>query len=494
MKNIIKFLPEKILNKISSGETIKNYSSIVKELVENSIDAKSKNISINIDNFTDCITVIDDGYGMLYNDAIISFKNGTTSKIKKIDDLFNIKTIGYRGNALYSISSISIMEIITKHKLSKIGFKIIIEYGKIIKKIPFVCNNGSCFIIKNIFYNIPQKKKFLLSKEYEFNKIIKDLYKIMICYNKINFKLYNNKKLIFNLNKSSLIDRIYNIFLKKIKFKKDLFLNFKKKKKIKLKFYFFNKKYINFFKSKKIKIKYIFINNRYIKNIEYYKIINNLLYKYINIKNLIYLIFLKINNKYININILPNKTKIQIKNNKYVKQFIICCFKKFFNFIFFFIYKIFIYFFFIYKIIFIKKFFVFKKKYKNQILLIPIKFNIPYFISNKQIKFLFFFLKKKIKIIIKKRIIYIYSIPYFLDNSIIIELFNNIFINIKEKKTKINIKKIILILFSKLIYKKDNIINILNINSFLYKLFNYKNFLFSPSKKKIFFFKKKHIL
>ncbi|WGH28059.1 MAG: ATP-binding protein [Candidatus Shikimatogenerans bostrichidophilus] len=149
----INILSEEILSKIISEEIINNYYSIIKELIENSIDANSNNISIYIENFINNFIIIDDGNGMSYKDLILCYLKGSTSKIKKINDLNNIKTIGFRGNALYSISNISILEIISKTKKNKIGNRLIIEYGKIKEIIPYYCNKGSCFKVSNIFLN-----------------------------------------------------------------------------------------------------------------------------------------------------------------------------------------------------------------------------------------------------------------------------------------------------------------------------------------------------
>ncbi|WGH26030.1 MAG: DNA mismatch repair endonuclease MutL [Candidatus Shikimatogenerans bostrichidophilus] len=325
MNNTIKFLPGNIINKILSGQTIINYSSIIKELVENSIDAKSKNISIYIDNYTENLMVIDDGIGMSYKNAILSFLNGTTSKIENEKDLFNIKTIGFRGNALYSISNISIMEIITKDEKSDIGIKLLIEYGKLIKKIPFYCNKGSCFIISNIFLNDNYKFNFLLNKKKEYNNIIKILYKIIVCYKNINFKIYHNNKLIFFFKKSNLINRIYNIFFKNIKIKDNFFLKKSKNiKNIKFKIYLLN--YIYMYKYLNKNLKFIFINNKFIKNNKLYNLINKKLKKYFKLNNFIYFLFIKLNNKYINYNIVPDKTKIifnnKIKINKIINKFL----------------------------------------------------------------------------------------------------------------------------------------------------------------------------
>ncbi|WGH27570.1 MAG: DNA mismatch repair endonuclease MutL [Candidatus Shikimatogenerans bostrichidophilus] len=544
-KNKINILSEKILKKIFYEVTINDYSSIIKELVENSIDANSKNISIYIENYNYSFTVVDDGIGMSYDDLIICFLKGTTSKIKKEKDLLNIKTIGYRGNALYSISNISIMEIITKIKNNKLGYKLIIEYGKIIKKIPFFCNKGTSFTVNNIFLNLKNKKNFLSSNKLEYNKILNILYKIIICYNNINFKLFHNNKLIFNYNKSNLEKRIYNVFFKKKKYNKNIFFFKKKKyKKLTIKILIFNKKNI------KKKLNFIFVNKKFIINNNYYLIINKFLLKY-NKKKINYFFFIKINNKYININILPDKTKIIFNKKIKINKIIINFLKELINKNYFLNKKYFKKFFKkkeknkkkkkiynIKELNYINNFFLnFKEKKihiskidKNYILIINnnnniiinikrIKEKILYNFYKKKIFFIkkkpllksfkinlpYFFLKKdkiKLKKLIKKYFIFFYKkkklyikyIPLLLNNNFLIKIFNIIFLFFKKKKfKKFNIKKILLFFFIKKKKIKKIKINNNNIKNILLKIIKYKNFYISPKKKKIFFLIKKKL-
>ncbi|WGH27059.1 MAG: DNA mismatch repair endonuclease MutL [Candidatus Shikimatogenerans bostrichidophilus] len=554
MKNKINILSEKIISKITSEETIKNFSSIIKELIDNSIDANSKNISIYIDNFTDNLTVIDDGNGISKNDVNLCYLKGSTSKIKNLNDLINIKTIGFRGNALYSISNISILEIITKNNTNKIGTKIIIEYGKIKKKIPYYCNIGSSFTVSNIFLNFLYKKDFLLSKKKEYYKIIKNIKKNIICYNKINFKLYHNNKLLFFYNKNSILNRLYNIYFKELKFNKNIFLIFKKKiNKIKFKIFLLNPIYLKKYK-KKI-YKYIFVNNKFIINNDYYCLINNKLFKYLNKKNIIYFFFIKIDSKKVNFNILPDKSKVIFKKKIKIKNLINKFLEFFLNKNYFINKKILNNYFLkkkkkkkknIYinnkkKIKYIKKFLIlikkkkkikiilFNKKYifllkKNKFLIlnikrikekfiyyyyynnikfffkkkkklfIPLKFKLPYFLNKKKINF---FLKKINKFFIVKKNknkIIIYNLPIIFNKKIIIKVINSIFLLLNNNNFKIKIKKIILIFISKIINKKYFLLkDKLFIKKYIIKKFIFKNNFLTPNNKKMFFFlKKKH--
>lgn len=308
---MIKLLPEKIISKIAAGELIQRPCFVLKELLENSIDAKAKNITVIIENHgKKLIKVIDDGIGMSINDAKISFKRFTTSKINNIKDLYNITTNGFRGEALYSISSISEMEIKTKTKMMDIGIHLFIKNNNIIKKKFISINEGTIVSVKNIFFNLPVRKNFLEKSKKEFNYIINEFYKISLIYFNIGFKFYNNKKIIFNLPPSSLEERIFIFYGKK---KKD-FIFFKKKEK-KISFFGYISKPIykhNLLNKENKKIQMLFFNNRFFKNIKIKKIIYslyNILFKNFNFS---YFIFFYSKPKFINYNINPLKTKIEI--------------------------------------------------------------------------------------------------------------------------------------------------------------------------------------
>ncbi|WP_185873921.1 DNA mismatch repair endonuclease MutL [Blattabacterium cuenoti] len=307
MTDYIQLLPQQVINKIAAGEVILRPSSVLKELLENSIDAKSNKIDIFIqDSGKTLIQLIDNGSGMSYNDAKISFQRYTTSKIKTNEDIFKINTKGFRGEALSSISIISQLEIQTKNKENKIGIHLFIEDGKIKKKIPINMLKGTRISVKNIFYKIPARRRFLKSSIIEFQHIINEFYKIILAHRNIIYRLYHNNKIIFNLKKASLKERIKEIFHKK------------------------NKKLIPFFiKEKKIFIKgfiskpdtslkkgdqFLFVNKRCINHIIIHK---NIIHSYDgilkNLKTVSYFIFIYINTKLVNYNIHPSKIEIQLE-------------------------------------------------------------------------------------------------------------------------------------------------------------------------------------
>ncbi|WP_185855582.1 DNA mismatch repair endonuclease MutL [Blattabacterium cuenoti] len=229
MKNLIQVLPKKIINQIAAGEIIERPSSIFKELLENSIDANAKKIDIFIkDSGNIFIQLVDDGKGMNINDARMSIKKHATSKIENIDDLFNIKTKGFRGEALFSIALISQLEIQTKDKKSFMGIHLFVEDGSIKKEIPINMKSGTRVTVKNIFYKFPARRRFLKSYNVEFNSIIKEFYKIVLAHRDIVYRFYHNDKIMFFFEKNSLKKRIQEIFNEKDKNLKYISINKKK--------------------------------------------------------------------------------------------------------------------------------------------------------------------------------------------------------------------------------------------------------------------------
>lgn len=211
--NKIKILPSNVVNQIAAGEVIIRPASIVKELIENSIDANSKTIDIFINNGgKKSILVIDNGIGMSYEDAIISYVRYATSKIKNVDDLFNITTKGFRGEALSSIASIAQLEISTKTTNNEFGTYLRIENNRIKEKYYISRPNGTSILVDNIFFNIPVRRQFLKSDYTEFRHILNEFTKLALAHNDINFRFYNNRHCIYDLKSSSFKTRIINLF------------------------------------------------------------------------------------------------------------------------------------------------------------------------------------------------------------------------------------------------------------------------------------------
>lgn len=210
----IKILAENVANKIAAGEVVERPSSVVKELVENSLDADSTEIIVEIKNGgKELIRVIDNGTGMSYDDAILSISRHATSKIRSIKDLESITTFGFRGEALPSIASVSQFELITKQIDSIEGTRIRVE-GGVTKDVEYIgCSQGTRVTVSNLFYNVPARRKFLKSNATELDHIIKYITWAGLAYPQVAFKLISNDKVIIDARKcNSIMERIYTLF------------------------------------------------------------------------------------------------------------------------------------------------------------------------------------------------------------------------------------------------------------------------------------------
>tara|TARA_Y100001970_G_scaffold212696_1_gene259762 strand:- start:8091 stop:9824 length:1734 start_codon:yes stop_codon:yes gene_type:complete len=210
---MIKKLSSNLINQIAAGEVVDNPVSVVKELIENSIDAKSTSINIYLeDGGMSKIIIEDNGIGIKKNNIVKAFERFATSKISKIDDLNNINTLGFRGEALPSISSVSNIIISTKHQDEKIGYKMKITDNKYSKITPSEINSGTTIEVKNLFFNIPVRKKFLKSEKYEYRKILRLFKEFALCHFDKDLSLYNNEKMIYSFKSEDLLYRIESLF------------------------------------------------------------------------------------------------------------------------------------------------------------------------------------------------------------------------------------------------------------------------------------------
>ena len=210
----IRVLSDNIANKIAAGEVVERPSSVVKELVENSLDAESTDIAIEVKNGgKDLIRIIDNGTGMSYDDALLSLERHATSKIRNVRDLESINTFGFRGEALPSIASVSIMEMITQQKDEMEGTKVRIEGGVVKDVIRIGSATGTRISITNLFYNVPVRKKFLKSSATELDHIIKYVSWASLAYPSISFKLISNDRVLIEARKcNSTLERIYALY------------------------------------------------------------------------------------------------------------------------------------------------------------------------------------------------------------------------------------------------------------------------------------------
>lgn len=217
MSDIIKLLPDSVANQIAAGEVIQRPASVIKELVENAIDAGATSIQIVLkDAGRTLIQVIDNGKGMSDTDARLAFERHSTSKISKAEDLFSLQTKGFRGEALASIAAIAQVELRTRAKGAQLGTKIMINASKCESQEPDMCPEGSNFMIKNIFFNVPARRKFLKSNQVELSNIIKEYEKLALVNHHVDFSLSNNDKLLNKFSGGSFKQRIASLWGAKV--------------------------------------------------------------------------------------------------------------------------------------------------------------------------------------------------------------------------------------------------------------------------------------
>ena len=313
MSKRINILDDLTINKIAAGEVVERPSSVTKELIENSIDANSTQIVIDIvDGGKKQIRITDNGDGILSSEVDKSFLRHATSKIKKIDDLYDLYSLGFRGEALASISSVSRLEMITKTKDEPLGTKVVLEGGKEILKEPVGTKNGTTIIIKDLFFNTPARQKFLKSTHAETINISDLINKLAIGNTNIQFKYINNGKMMLNTpGDGKLLSAIRSIYGKEIV--ENLIKINEEGKFCSISGYIGNN---NIYRSNK-NLQHIYINNRFVKS----KIILDAIsesYKGIIPINKHGICFLNIdiNPAKIDVNIHPTKMEIKFENDK----------------------------------------------------------------------------------------------------------------------------------------------------------------------------------
>ena len=217
MLDIIQLLPDYVANQIAAGEVVQRPASVVKELLENAIDAKASKVELIIrDAGKNLIQVVDDGIGMSETDARMAFERHATSKIRTTEDIFKISSKGFRGEALASIAAVAQVELRTKKQNAEIGTNIYIEGGELEFQEPIQTAEGSNFLVKNLFYNVPARRKFLKKDNVEFRHIIDEFHRVALAHEQIEFSLYHNDEEIFKLRKANLSQRIVDVFGRKL--------------------------------------------------------------------------------------------------------------------------------------------------------------------------------------------------------------------------------------------------------------------------------------
>lgn len=314
MLNIIKQLPDSVANQIAAGEVIQRPASAVKELLENSVDAGSSEISLIIkDSGKTLIQIIDNGSGMTAMDARMCFERHATSKISKAEDLFCIRTMGFRGEAMASIAAIAHLEMKTKLHDSELGVSINIEGSKVISQNPCQCSCGTNLSIKNLFFNVPARRNFLKSNAAETRHIYEEFTRVALVNPDIAFTLHNNGKIVYKLEKGSFKSRIVAIYGKSYDQK---LIPIDQKTEIVSISGFIGKPQ---FAKKTRGEQYFFVNGRFIKHSYLNHAVNNS-YSELLSKDAFpsYFIKIDVDPGEIDINIHPTKTEVNFKDARYI--------------------------------------------------------------------------------------------------------------------------------------------------------------------------------
>lgn len=324
MQDIIRLLSDSLANQIAAGEVVQRPASIVKELLENSIDADSKTIRLIIkDAGKKWVQVIDDGKGMSEIDARMCFERHATSKLRTTDDLFNIKTLGFRGEAMASIAAVAQVEMKTKRESDEIGSLIVIEGSKIVNQEACQTVNGTNLIVKNLFFNVPARRNFLKTNSVELRHIVDEFLRVALAYSEIAFVLYVDDEEIYNLKSGNIAQRIVGIFGKN--YKERIIPCSEEIPNLKIKGYI-GKPDI----AKKTRgEQFIFANNRFIKHSYLHHAIMSGYEGILAPENFpFYAIYIDIDPKRIDINVHPTKTEIKFEDEKIVYAIINAAVKK----------------------------------------------------------------------------------------------------------------------------------------------------------------------
>ena len=316
MSDIIQLLPDSVANQIAAGEVIQRPASVIKELVENAVDAGAKTINVLVvDAGRTMIQVIDDGKGMSDTDARLAFERHATSKIKQAADLFDLHTMGFRGEALASIAAVAQVELRTRMADREIGTLLTLQGTKVTGQEPVACPVGSNFKIENLFYNVPARRKFLKSNTTELNNIMTAFERIALVYPEISFTMLSNGLELMNLHAGTLRQRIVDVFGKRLNH--DL-LPIEVETSICSITGFVGKPESA---KKKGAQQYFFVNGRYMKHPYFHKAVMNAFERMIAVGMQVpYFIYFTVPAGDIDVNIHPTKTEIKFENEQAIWQ------------------------------------------------------------------------------------------------------------------------------------------------------------------------------
>lgn len=316
MSDIIQLLPDSVANQIAAGEVIQRPASVIKELVENAIDAGAKVINVLVvDAGRTSIQVIDDGKGMSETDARLSFERHATSKIRQAEDLFSLHTMGFRGEALASIAAVAQIEMKTRQEQDEVGTHLSVSASRFTGQEPCSCPVGSNFLIENLFFNVPARRKFLKSNSTELNNIVTAFERMILVTPQIAYTLHSNGVELFNLKAGGLRQRIIDVFGKRIN--QDLLPVNVETTMCKISGFVGKPESAR----KKGAHQYFFVNGRYMKHPYFNKAVMNAFERLVPVGEQVpYFIYFDVTPEDIDVNIHPTKTEIKFENEQAIWQ------------------------------------------------------------------------------------------------------------------------------------------------------------------------------
>ena len=316
MCDVIHLLPDSVANQIAAGEVIQRPASVIKELVENAIDAGAANIEILLtDAGKTCIQVIDDGKGMSGTDARLAFERHATSKIRQAADLFSLTTMGFRGEALPSIAAVAQVELRTRREEDELGTSIHIAGSKIERQEPVSCPRGANFMVKNLFFNVPARRKFLKTNQTELNNILTEIDRIVLVHPEVSFVVHHNDNELYRLPATSLRMRLMNVFGKKVS--DQLLALDVETSLVKVTGYVARPES----SKKKGANQFFFVNGRYMRHPYFHRAVMEAYEQLIPAgEQVAYFIYMEVEPASIDVNIHPTKTEIKFENEQAIWQ------------------------------------------------------------------------------------------------------------------------------------------------------------------------------
>jgi len=324
MSDVIRLLPDSVANQIAAGEVIQRPASVVKELVENAVDAGAKHIDVQVvDAGKTSIQVIDDGKGMSETDARLAFERHATSKIREASDLFALHTMGFRGEALASIAAVAQVELRTRLEGEELGTSLCISGSKVESQETISCSQGCNFNVKNLFFNVPARRKFLKSNQTELNNILAEFERIALVNPEVSFTLHHNGTEMMNLPAIQLKQRIMGVFGKKIN-----------QELLPLEVDTTMVRVSGFVgrpdsSRKKGARQFFFVNGRYMRHPYFHKAVMDAYERLIPAgEQVSYFIYFDVDPSHIDVNIHPTKTEIKFENEQAVWQILTAVIKE----------------------------------------------------------------------------------------------------------------------------------------------------------------------